>query len=677
MNRNLLAVLSATIAMSAAATAEAFTLSPFQAIPVAEVPNEVAIGDVNGDGRNDVVLTTLGVLDSPFSKCVFVYLQNAQGGLDTPQSVSYLPSDQTNASSLALADMNNDGRMDAIVGHDYGISVLLAQPDGSLALTNQYPGYPSYVLAVSDVNLDGNTDVAAMHDYEYLSVYLGDGHGEISGHNILDTLGVGGDIEFGDFNGDGFNDLAISSRVTGDNRLAVHYHDTVSALGPAVTVPVSGDSDANGLAAGDFNGDGRTDLVMSRQFPYSEASILLQDSLGQIAEGLPMSSYENAGPAVAGDLDGDGDDDLVIAHSGMQNIGVYFQTGAGLAPESLYPMPVFNHFQNSVAIGDINSDGCRDLVALGFFDGLLLSYGQDCFVADSVPNHFSFPSQIEVPPNSLRESISVVIEGTNVATPISVSNGEYRVDDGAYTSAPGLVNSGQAVQVRHTSANSYATATTTSLNVGGITGTFTSTTVINDTVPNQFSFTDQSGLPTNVITTSNVVTVNGINAPTPISISGGMYSVNSGAFTNAAGTVQNGNTVQVRVTTSASANTAVNTTLTVGGISDTFTATTGAGDSTPDGFDLVDHSGVKKMQWVTANVITVSGINLVVNAAVSGTNIRWSKNGGTYTTGVGTVQNGDQIRVQMKAASAPLTAVTGSLTVGGITDFWTVTTRGN
>lgn len=95
-----------------------------------------------------------------------------------------------------------------------------------------------------------------------------------------------------------------------------------------------------------------------------------------------------------------------------------------------------------------------------------------------------------------------------------------------------------------------------------------------DTTPDAFSFTDVTNQALSTLLESNAITVAGINTATAISVSGGEYQINGGAWTAAAGTVTNGQTVKVRHTTSASNNTATNTVLTIGGVADTFTSTT-------------------------------------------------------------------------------------------------------
>jgi hypothetical protein len=109
---------------------------------------------------------------------------------------------------------------------------------------------------------------------------------------------------------------------------------------------------------------------------------------------------------------------------------------------------------------------------------------------------------------------------------------------------------------------------------GGSGGSGASSTTAADTTPSEFSFTDQTGVTKNTAITSAAITVAGINAAATISVTGGTYQIGSGSFTSTAGTVTNGQTVQVKHTSSNSGGTAVNTTLFIGGVSDIFTSTT-------------------------------------------------------------------------------------------------------
>ena len=95
-----------------------------------------------------------------------------------------------------------------------------------------------------------------------------------------------------------------------------------------------------------------------------------------------------------------------------------------------------------------------------------------------------------------------------------------------------------------------------------------------DLTPDAFTFTDQTDVARSTTLTSNNITVTGIAAAAPISITNGEYSINGGNYTSAVGTVANNDTVTVRHTSSANYATVTDTTLSIGGISDTFSSTT-------------------------------------------------------------------------------------------------------
>lgn len=196
---------------------------------------------------------------------------------------------------------------------------------------------------------------------------------------------------------------------------------------------------------------------------------------------------------------------------------------------------------------------------------------------DTTPDPFSFTAQADVALSTVITSNSIIIAGINSPAPISVSGGSYSVDGGAFTAVAGTVTNGQSVAVQHTSSATNSTITTTTLTIGGVSGSFTSTTVAAagaDTTPDPFSFTAQTGVALSTVITSNTITVSGINSPAPISVTGGAYSINGGAFTTTAGTVTNGQPVAVQHTSSASNSTGTTTTLTIGGVSGAFTSTT-------------------------------------------------------------------------------------------------------
>lgn len=198
-----------------------------------------------------------------------------------------------------------------------------------------------------------------------------------------------------------------------------------------------------------------------------------------------------------------------------------------------------------------------------------------------------------------------------------------------------------------------------------------------DTTPNPFTFTDQTGVALNTLITSNTTTVTGINAGASISITGGQYSRNGGAFTSSKGTVWNGNTIQVRHTSATTYSTTTNTVLTISGIKDTFSSTTlvNAADTTPEPFSFTDQTGIALSATVTSNAITVAGINAPAAISISGG--LYSKNGGSFVATAGNVNNGDSISVRLISSSNYSTSTNAILTIGGVSDTFSVTTLAN
>ncbi|HTF95543.1 MAG TPA: hypothetical protein VL995_05400, partial [Cellvibrio sp.] len=169
-----------------------------------------------------------------------------------------------------------------------------------------------------------------------------------------------------------------------------------------------------------------------------------------------------------------------------------------------------------------------------------------------------------------------------------------------------------------------------------------------DTTPDGFTYTASTNAATSAAVTSPTVTISGINTSTPVSISGGEYSINGGAFTSAAGTITNGQTLAVRITASDKTNTPKEATITVGGVSAKFTVTTAA-DVTPDAFTFSPKNEATVNTEYTSDSITVKGIDIAVPVSITGGT--YSINGGAYTASVGTVSADQTITVKATSGS--------------------------
>ena len=156
--------------------------------------------------------------------------------------------------------------------------------------------------------------------------------------------------------------------------------------------------------------------------------------------------------------------------------------------------------------------------------------------------------------------------------------------NGSIGPASSTVNQGATAALTVTPDAGYSIGTVSGCNgslsgttytTGGITADCTVTASFIDTTPDAFSFTDQSNVIAGDVATSNSITVSGIDTATAITVSDGEYAIDGAAFTSAAGTVANGQSVAVRHTATALFETVTSTLLTIGGVSDTFSSTTG------------------------------------------------------------------------------------------------------
>jgi hypothetical protein len=135
-----------------------FTQTPNQAFRAA---NYVAVADLDGDGRDDMVITDPGPY-GPTPPTINVLLQSqlTPGSFLAPLSFS-LPNGQV-AQSLVLSDLNGDGHLDVVVGDNAGVNVLLQNPGspGTFAAASYYAApYGAFQVAVADVNDDGFPDI--------------------------------------------------------------------------------------------------------------------------------------------------------------------------------------------------------------------------------------------------------------------------------------------------------------------------------------------------------------------------------------------------------------------------------------------------------------------------------------------------------------------------------------
>src|SRR5258706_5417114 len=125
---------------------------------------------------------------------------------------------------------------------------------------------------------------------------------------------------------------------------------------------------------------------------------------------------------------------------------------------------------------------------------------------------------------------------------ISVAGGQYSINGGAFTAAAGTINAGQSVALQMNASPNCATTTAATVTIAGVDRSFSVTTTSCNTTPaDPGVFGTQANVDPLSVRTSNTLYVTGINAPIPISLVGGQYSIEcNGSFTSAAGSIAPG-----------------------------------------------------------------------------------------------------------------------------------------
>ena len=357
--------------------------------------HSVAAGDLNGDGKIDLVLADECANNSNCNNgSVSVLLGNGDGSFQT--AVSYASGGE-NALSVAIADVNNDGKMDVIVTNNCDtnncangiIGVLLGNGDGTLQAPVSYSsgGQQSQYTAIADVNGDGKPDLLVASECVsnncsngLASVLLGNGDGTFQTAVSYNAGGINAAfVAVQDVNGDGKPDMIVANNCADNNcsngSASVLLGNGDGTFQTAVSYN-SGGLDAFSVAIADVNGDGKPDAIVTNiclsnsDCSHGLVSVLLGNGDGTFQTAVSYSSGGEYPESVAAvDINGDGKADLVVANETARDgnwadggvASVLLGNGDGtFQPAVSYASGDFNG--TSVVVADVDGDGRADVV---------------------------------------------------------------------------------------------------------------------------------------------------------------------------------------------------------------------------------------------------------------------------------------------------------------------------
>jgi FG-GAP-like repeat len=332
-----------------------------------------AAGDLNGDGIAEIVSVNCS------NNTLTIYLNNGDGSFQTGVYVDNVGDTYMYPGDVTIADVNGDGKNDIVLGNSYSgdLSVFLGNGDGTFAVEAvgyDIGGYPWTSPLVADFNGDGLMDIVEPDDY-YSLVYL-EGYGDgtfragLSYYlpNSFAEYAYSYSVASGDFNGDGFGDVVAGQ----DGNVAapgvvVYLANADGTMQPGVAYGTS--STLSYVTVADFNGDSKMDIAAT-DYVNGIVQILLGNGDGTFTIGQSYATDAASSPfptnMITGDFNHDGHLDLAIVNEGSSTIGVLLGNGDGtfgsLANYSLSAQAY------GIAAADLNGDGYLDLAITLFTD---------------------------------------------------------------------------------------------------------------------------------------------------------------------------------------------------------------------------------------------------------------------------------------------------------------------
>lgn len=623
-----LAAVFMSVLLCYAANVSAFDLSEVASFP----NNQTRFFDLDGSGK-------LGAVYPDFLGISYLLPDELHWGGGTYMGIGVAVND-------ALAtDLNADGKIDLVTANQDGnISVILKLSDGEDYYDSSPANYattatPSKIWAL-DLNGDGYPEIITLNSGS-VSMFTNDTSGSFGSATGYVICSQATEMHTADLDGDSAPDLVFP--CYGTNSI-----DILRSGSGYSRVTLTSAQNIQHFFMADFSGSGRQDLF---------AAGLTASSLFRNAGGGSFDAPVAAPPAVGvGDWDGDGNPDLGNLYSGPDPdfagfLQLYRNTGGVFETFRLLDAPRYSGGMdtphNVMALADVNGDAIPDILLQGGcvecgnaiaayfgtgggeyapyvpFSTRYGGFNVTDFDADgrpdiilhtlpvegvtnlyrnipgSVPRPFSFMAQTGVDPGVDVFSEALIPLGISSA-PISVIGGEYSINDGDFTSDPGILVAGDSVRIRVISAEELGGSVSVLVNIGpdgqALSATFRVTTTTTtapapdeptvtppqpvppDTKPDSFRFIDVEDAGLGQVIESNPVGITGINAKADVTISGGEYRIEgsdgNSDWTNIPGQVDSSQRIRVRLTSAEVYGAPRHVTLSVGGVTDTFTVTT-------------------------------------------------------------------------------------------------------
>lgn len=260
--------------------------------------SDIAIGDVDGDTENDLVVASDDYGDKP----VNIHLNNGDGTFSDAVVITGL----LDVGYLDLADIDGDSDLDLVAGvGDSGV-VVYTNDAGVFTNTGQTLGGSTDAseIVLEDMNGDGHVDIVAGFFWNQPDkIFLNDGAGVFTDSGQALGTEHTQDVDVGDVDGDGDLDIVAGNYASAT---VVYLNDGAANFTAGDTMGIGG---TTAIELGDVDGDGDLDLVQANQllnFIRVGSRVYLNDGTGVFRDSFIHYDNDEHFSTVIGDLDGDG-----------------------------------------------------------------------------------------------------------------------------------------------------------------------------------------------------------------------------------------------------------------------------------------------------------------------------------------------------------------------------------
>jgi len=421
-------------------------------------PNSLAVADIDGDGAVDVAVANFGTGTNGSD---YVLWGDGTGHF----SGSTKWADGVINRGVAAVDLDGDGHVDLVIGDQGNSHLTVLWGDGSRTPTAQqdlsFEGAGAADLAVADLNGDGTPDiVVGIAEGSDVVIFFNDGSRTF--HSLIVAAGVRPNaVTTGQLDGQSGLDIVVGGFWS--NAISFLFNNGSGGFAAPLT-QAAGVLPA-GIVVGEFTGDSHLDIAYVRRGCFLDAegtcnddglTVLAGDGTGTFTPWASWDTGEGPSGLAKGDFDGDGRDDLVVANTNSNTVSIFLgQVGGGFS--ALSPIPVDRRpgfYPTGIAVADLNNDGCPDIVTANWTSGTVTVLLVTGCTVEPTPTSTPTRTPTDTPTSTPTETPTSTPTDTPTPTPTSTPTRTPTV-------APTSTATGTPTRTLTSTATSTPTATPT------------------------------------------------------------------------------------------------------------------------------------------------------------------------------------------------------------------------